>query len=133
MRCSTVSCEVFYAWSSLIYPLPLSLSPSLSLPSPSLCRTTRLSWRGWILFRKRTRSLTFSPSATATMEKTSSMSSRRTRTTSPTRTSTRRSRLVCIYSGAEGPLSDENSGTSDKGQSEIGTTSLQRTLVAAPC
>ena len=25
------------------------------------------------------------------------------------------------------------SGTSDKGPSEIGTTSLQRTLVAAPC
>ena len=27
----------------------------------------------------------------------------------------------------------EYSGTSDKGPSEIGTTSLQRTLVAAPC
>ena len=27
----------------------------------------------------------------------------------------------------------EGSGTSDKGPSEIGTTSLQRTLVAAPC
>ena len=48
--------------------------------------------------------------------------------------------VVCLLSSLTNALEDREefegsvySGTSDKGPSEIGTTSLQRTLVAAPC
>ena len=40
---------------------------------------------------------------------------------------------ISSYSGKSNNPLLFNSGTSDKGPSEIGTTSLQRTLVSTPC